>query len=109
MSPYSTLITTLERGLVLDVTLDELHFTAYVVISEADLDRIAEFVPAEQFEKEGDVHVTAVGRPGDAREQVTDLTFNMNPGDTAIFMCADEAAWIETLEELGHRTVDGIN
>lgn len=99
--PQSRLVDTLEHGAVLDVTIEELRFRAYVVVSEPDLERVADFVPREQFEQDGDVHVAAIGDPGQAREQIQDIAFNMNPGDAAVFLCADEAAFRNTLEELG--------
>jgi len=101
MPTASRIIENLSHGVVLDVVIEELTFTAYVVISEADINLVADFVPASQFEKNGDVHVTAVDHAAGAREQVEDLAFNMNLHDTAVFMCADRQAYDVTLEELG--------
>ncbi len=101
MNPSSHIIGTLEQGVILDVTMEELQFKAYVVISEPDVNRVADFVPQEQFEASGDLHVAAVARAGDAREQVEEITFNMNLNDGAVFLCQDQAAYTATLEELG--------
>ncbi|MGB6106172.1 MAG: hypothetical protein WBF88_20225 [Pusillimonas sp.] len=109
ISTHSTLVQTLEHGAVLDVVMEELHFRAYVVISEPDINRVADFVPAEQFEQDGDVHVTAVSHPGESREQVQDLAFNMNQGDAAIFLCGNAQAYHHTLEELGQSAPGDIN
>ncbi|MGB3289603.1 MAG: hypothetical protein WBA83_10030 [Burkholderiaceae bacterium] len=99
--PQSRLVDTLEHGAILEVTIEDLSFLAYVVVSEPDLERVADFVPQEQFEGDGDVHVAALDDPGQAREQIQDIAFNMNPGDAAVFLCADEACFRGMLEELG--------
>lgn len=99
--PASQVIRTIDAGVVLSVTHGELDFTAYVVISEPDLERIAEFVPEEQFQQDGDVHVAAVADPHDAPTILEDIAFNMNPGDCAVFMCADAETYGNMLHELG--------
>lgn len=101
MKAYSRIIETLDQGVLLDVTIEELTCSAYVVISPPDIERVAQFVPASRFEEEGDVHVTAVDSADDARQQVEDLAFNMNIGDAAVFLCRDTAAYEATLDELG--------
>lgn len=101
MTLHSQVHDTLEDGLVLDVTMGELRFTAYVVISEPDINLVAEFVPTDVFKDGGDLHVTAVELATDARAQIEDLTFNMNIGDAAVFLCRDETSYQATLEELG--------
>lgn len=101
MKPHSHVKSVLEHGLVLDVTLEDLTFIAYVVISEPDIHRVADFVSRDHFENEGDLHVTAVETPDDAHTQVQDMAFNMNIGDVVVFLCADQTSYQETLEELG--------
>lgn len=101
MQAYSHIIEQLPEGAALDVTIEELNFRAYVVISEPDIDLVTHFVPAELFEQ-GGVHVTAVASVDDAAEQVEDLAFNMNMGDTAVFLCADTTTCTAVLEELGY-------
>ena len=101
MKAISRIIQTLENGVVLDVAIEELTCRAYVVVSEPDLEHVAHFVPASQFEQDGDVHVTAVSSAAEARQQVEDLAFNMNIGDAAVFLCQDDSAYQAILEELG--------
>ncbi|TEA77676.1 hypothetical protein [Allopusillimonas ginsengisoli] len=101
----SRVVGTLEQGLVLEVTIEDLQFRSYVVVSAPDIERVADFVPAEQFEQDGDVHVTAVSHPDEARTQVEDLAFNMNLGDAAVFLCGNQAVYERTLEELGFTAV----
>ena len=101
MYPPSQIIEFLEHGMVLDVTIEDFQFRAYVVVSEPDLERVTDFVPQAQFEQEGDLHVAAISRADEARDQIQDITFNMNPGDAVVFLCADLSAYLAALEELG--------
>lgn len=109
MNALSHIVETLEHGLVLDVTIEDLQFRAYVVLSEPDIDRVADFVPKEQFEQDGDVHVAAIYQAAEAREQIQDITFNMNPGDAAVFLCVDAEAYQDALEELGQSLPQAAN
>ncbi len=109
MNALSTIVETLEHGLVLDVTVEDLKFRAYVVVREPDINRVADFVPQDQFEQDGDLHVAAIYRPDEAREQIQDITFNMNPGDAAVFMCVDRQTYADALEELGIGTSEQLN
>lgn len=107
--PNSEVIGRLTNGAVLAVTIEDLQFTAYIAVSEPDIELVADIVPSEQFEQDGDVHVTAVGQPAEARQQIEDMAFNMNPGDTAVFLCADAGTYHETLRELGQEgSADGV-
>lgn len=106
MNPSSHVIQSLPEGLILGVTIEELSFKAYVVISDPDINNVANFVPKEQFEDDGDLHVTAVENAAEAREQVEGLAFNMNLNDAAVFLCIDESAYLATLEELGHNPIN---
>src|SRR3546814_2228377 len=77
MNPLSRIVETLKHGAILDVAIEELQFRAYIVISEPDIERVADFVPKEQFEQDGDVHVAAISHPGQAREQIQDIAFKI--------------------------------
>jgi hypothetical protein len=101
MNATSRITGTLDDGVILEVSIEDLRFTAYAVVSEPDVNVVADFVPQDQFEADGDLHVAAVGQAGDADEQVGDVVFNMNPGDAAVFLCADAAAYRATLAALG--------
>ena len=107
--PQSTLVDTLEHGVVLDVVIEDLQFRAYVVVSEPDINLVADFVPAEQFEQDGDVHVTAISHPDESRDQIQDMAFNMNLGDAAVFLCGNGQVYQHTLEELGQHTARQLN
>ena len=107
--PQSTLVQTIEQGVVLDVRIEDLSFKAYVVISEPDINLVADFVPAEQFEQDGDVHVAAISHPDESRTQIQDVAFNMNMGDTVVFLCGNQTAYQHTLEELGQPSANFLN
>ncbi|MDS1141464.1 hypothetical protein RE432_13570 [Pusillimonas sp. SM2304] len=109
LSPLSHLVDTLEQGVVLDVVIEDLQFRAYVVISAPDINLVADFVPKEQFEQDGDVHVTAISHPAESRSQIEDIAFNMNPGDAAVFLCGNAQAYEQTLEALGQPGPDHMN
>lgn len=109
MNTLSHIVETLEHGLVLDVTIEDLQFRAYVVISPPDINLVADFVPKEQFEQDGDVHVAAIGSPDEVREQIQDITFNMNLGDAAVFLCGTRQTYSDALEELGQTAPDHVN
>src|SRR3546814_15742231 len=98
MNPLSRIVETLKHGAILDVAIEELPFRAYIVISEPDIERVADFVPKEQFEQDGDVHVAAMSHPGQAREQIQDIAFNMNLDAAAVFLRADDATFRATLD-----------
>lgn len=97
----SQLISHLDRGLILDITLEDLPFRVYVAQREADIEQVADLVPPEQFQGEGDVHVAAIHDGDDASEQIQDVLFNLNPGDAIVFLCTGPLAYAEALAELG--------
>ena len=107
--PQSTLASSLDQGVVLNVQIEDLQFKAYVVISEPDINLVADIVPAEQFEQDGDVHVAAISYPDESRTQIQDVTFNMNLGDAVVFLCANEQTYQRTLEELGQPLATSLN
>lgn len=97
----SRLISHLDRGMVLDITLEDLPFRVYVAQREADVEQVTGLVPAEQLQGDGDVHVAAIHDGDDASEQIQDVLFNLNPGDAIVFLCTGPQAYAETLAELG--------
>jgi hypothetical protein len=92
---------TLPEGVVLRVLIDDAEFTAFVVICEPDLERVSQIVPRSHFEQGGDIHVAQIDTADDAGDTIADVTFNMNPGDSVVFMCADAQAYAQALAELG--------
>ncbi|CAM5200981.1 putative protein OS=Castellaniella defragrans OX=75697 GN=HNR28_001677 PE=4 SV=1 [Castellaniella defragrans] len=68
---------------------------------EADVQQVADLVPAEQFQGTGEVHVAAIANEDDADEQVQDVLFNLNPGDSLVFLCTGVQAYANTLAVFG--------
>lgn len=97
----SRLIAVLDHGMVLDITLDDLPFRVYVAQRDADVQQVADLVPAEQFEGPGQVHVAAIHEEEDADEQVQDVLFNLSPDDSVVFLCTSEQAYGDTLAVFG--------
>ncbi|WP_322998178.1 hypothetical protein [Castellaniella sp.] len=97
----SRLIAQLDQGLILDITLEDLPFRVYVAQRPADVEQVADLVPAEQFQGDGDVHVAAIHDGDDASEQIQDVLFNLNPGDAIVFLCTGSQAYADALAELG--------
>lgn len=97
----SELISLLDQGMVLDITLETLPFRVYVAQRPADIEQVAGLVPAERFEGEGNVHVAAIHDDDDASEQIQDVLFNLSPGDTIVFLCTGPLAYASTLAEFG--------
>jgi hypothetical protein len=92
----------LTSGVCLRTTLDGEFIRSYVVVSPPDLDAIADIVPRSEVEAGGQIHATAVTTPETAAEQVGDVLDNINPGDIAVFLCADAPAYEAALQLLGY-------
>lgn len=102
MSPTTNhLLATLDDGAILNVSLEGCQIQAYVVVSEPNIDHVADIVPQERFDADGDIHVMAVGQPKDASAMIDDVSQNLNEGDTVVFLCIDTATKDEVLHQFG--------
>ena len=102
MKTESQALRRFDNGIVLDVVADTLPLRAYVAISPPDPEAVTAFVPAEQFDNGGNLHVAAVASADEAADTVEDVLFNMEADDAVAFLCADSAAWAAVLELLGY-------
>lgn len=107
MSTESHALSRFEGGIVLDVIAEDLPLRAYVAICEPDPEAVTAFVPPEQFEDGGNLHVAAVDSAQAAAEIVPDVLFNMEAHDAVAFLCADTESWRATLDLLGYVS-DGV-
>jgi len=98
----SQTISHFSNGVALDVMAEDLPVRAYVAICAPDPEAVVDFVPQEEFEEGGNLHVAAVATPEDASTTVEDVLFNMEADDAVAFLCADTASWLATLELLGY-------
>ncbi len=101
MQRHSQLVSRLDQGVVLAAQLDELDFTAFVVISAPDIDQVARFVTPQAYARLGALHVTAIAHPDQAQAEIDELAFHMNPGDGGVFLCQDQASYLAALRWLG--------
>lgn len=101
MSPISHLISTLPDGAVLQAHLHNSPVQVYIVVSEPNIDRVADIVPQERFDAEGDIHVMAVAQPQDASAMIEDVSQNINADDTVVFLCIDTPTKNEVLRQFG--------
>jgi len=97
----STLAATVEGGLLLDVSADDLHVQAYVVIATIDLAVVERLVPAAVFQSGAQVHVAGIQRDTDIPEEVLQILENMSPNDVVVYLCEDAIAYGEVLAVLG--------
>ncbi|MEI2416145.1 hypothetical protein V8Z80_08160 [Orrella sp. JC864] len=99
-------------GLALQCRAEGHEISVYVVISAADLNAVAEVVPAEQFESDAQIHAAAVTSVEQAYDEVGEVLENMDPGDVAVFLCSDHEAYDAALDVLGYdgeRAPAGLN
>lgn len=92
---------TIEGGVVVDVTAEDLHVQAYVVIAAADISLVERLLPAEVFESGVQVHVAGVDQSTEVSEQVIQILENMQPDDVVVYLCDSAISYGETLAVLG--------
>lgn len=99
MSLSGRLIAHLDQAQLIEITLEEFQFDVYVALRDADVEHVANLVPADKFAGAGDVHVAAISGDQDAQAEINDMLFNLNPSDTMVFLCTDKQAYINVLSE----------
>lgn len=97
----SRLAESVEGGVLLDVSADDLTVRAYVVIAAIDLSVVEKLVPAEVFESGVQVHVAGIQRDTDIAEEVIQILENMSPQDIVVYLCDDAVSYGECLAVLG--------
>ncbi|KOF53576.1 MULTISPECIES: hypothetical protein [unclassified Achromobacter] len=101
MEIQSRLVADVPGGVALDTTLDGESISTYVVTGVTDLNAIADIVPREKVDAGADIHAANVDDVDNAQEQIDQVLENMNPGDVAVFLCADADAFGAALDLLG--------
>ncbi|MDP4837436.1 MAG: hypothetical protein NWS01_09895 [Burkholderiales bacterium] len=99
----SILAESVEGGVLLDVSADDLTIRAYVVISAIDLSVVEKLVPAVVFESGVQVHVAGIQRNTDIAEEVIQILENMAPQDIVVYLCEDALTYGECLAVLGFK------
>ncbi len=98
---HSQVIETVEGGVLMGVTAEDLHVKAYVVIAPADFTVVEKLIPTAIFESGVQVHVAAVDQSSDITEQVVQILENMQPDDVVAYLCENAISYGETLAVLG--------
>lgn len=101
MEIISTKTADIAAGVALETTLDGERINTYVVTGVSDLEAIADIVPHEHVDAGAEIHVTTVDEVDSAQDQIDQVLENLNPGDVAVFLCADELAFNAALDLLG--------
>ena len=92
---------TIEGGVIVEVTADDLHVLAYVVIAAPDISIAEKLIPVEVFESGVQIHVAAVDQSAEVPEQVIEILENMQPDDVVVFLCDGAISYGKTLAVLG--------
>lgn len=92
----------IDSGIVLNVTMQELQFTAYVVIGVTDLEQVGNIVPYDEYIKYNNLHVGGVDNAHETEKQLEEISFNMDFGDGLVLFCANQDAYLEVLQQLGY-------
>ena len=101
MDIISTKTADIAGGVALETTLDGERIDVYVVTGVSDLEAIADIVPHEKVDAGAEIHVTVVDQIDTAQDQIDQVLENLNPGDVAVFLCADDDAYNAALDLLG--------
>ncbi len=97
----SQVIETVTGGVRMDVTAQDLHVQAYVVIAPADFSIVEKLIPTSVFESGVQIHVASVDQSGDITEQIVQILENMQPEDVVAYLCDSAITYGETLAVLG--------
>jgi hypothetical protein len=97
----SKVLQTVEQGLLLQLSIEDLSVQAYVVIAPADLSLVEKLIPLSVFESDSQVHVGSITDEGDHVDQVLQIIENMEPDDVAVYLCEGTVAYAQALSVLG--------
>ncbi len=98
---HSKVIEMVEGGVLMDVTAEDLHVKAYVVIAATDFTVVEKLIPTSVFESGVQIHVAGVDQSSDITEQVVQILENMQPDDVVAYLCDGAVSYGETLAVLG--------
>ena len=88
-------------GVVLTTTLDGEQVTVYAVVAPPELELLPDIVGREAFDPDTQVHANAVATGDDVEDKLLEVLENMNPADTAVFLCETDAVRDAVLDALG--------
>ena len=97
----SKVLETVEGGVLLEVSADDLHVQAFVVVAPVDMEIVERLVPISVFESGVQIHVSGVNTESDVVEQIVQILENMDQNDVVVFLCENTIAYGESLATLG--------
>lgn len=97
----STVIDSIEGGVVLAIQVEDLSVQAYVVISKIDINVVETIIPQHIFESEAEIHVAGLTRGINVSEEIVEILENMESGDIVAYLCEDAIVYGEALAALG--------
>jgi hypothetical protein len=97
----STVLDTIEGGVVLAIKVEDLSVQAYIVISKIDINVVEKIIPQNIFESAAQVHVAGLTKGIDVTEEIVQILENMESGDVVAYLCEDAIVYGEALAALG--------
>jgi hypothetical protein len=97
----STVLDTIEGGVVLAIKVEDLNVQAYIVISKIDINVVEKIIPQRIFESDAQVHVAGLTKGIDTTEEIVQILENMESGDVVAYLCEDAIVYGEALAALG--------
>jgi hypothetical protein len=97
----STVLDTIDGGVVLAIKVEDLSVQAYIVISKIDINVVEKIIPQRIFENESQVHVAGLTKGIDVSEEIVQILENMEHGDVVAYLCEDAVVYGEALAALG--------
>lgn len=88
-------------GVILATTLDGESITVYVVVAPPELELLPDIVGEQTFNAHSQVHANAVAAGDAVEDKLLEVLENINPGDTAVFLCETQAVCDVVLDGLG--------
>ncbi len=98
---HSKVVESIEGGVRMDVTAEDLSVQAFVVIAPADFSIVEKIIPTAVFESGVQVHVASVDQTSDITEQIVQILENMQPNDVVAYLCDSAITYGEALAVLG--------
>lgn len=93
------LLAHLDQAQIIEIEIESYRFKIYVAQRSDDLEQVTDLVPVEQFQADGNIHVAALYDDQDIQKEIADILFNLNPGDSIVFLCTSAAVYSEVLAE----------
>lgn len=88
-------------SVVLSTNLDGEQITVYVVIAPPNLELLPAIVGKKTFNVHTQVHANSIAEDDMVEDKLLEVLENINPGDTAVFLCETQVVCNVALDGLG--------